>query len=266
VPAEARQPAATALAELGYRNIREEEDVVRPYHSTFLATHERLAPVRVEMHTTLVAGDASAWMRGLWLRAAKQPWRGLEVWSLSPTDYTLAVAVHAYRHRWAHLCQVLDVALILHAERAFIDWGLFVAQAHEAGVASAVRRSLALSASLCAVGAPQEVVRALQPSSVRCLFGDALLARRGVVRPRSRLLTGPYSTLLHLASDDDSARRRTMTWRRFWRPDVGAHGGAVSRVRSSLRRAGRLCVQGVVALTPRSVTEWLPAHSASSSP
>lgn len=130
-------------------------------------------------------------MNRLWARVQLRRWRGLDLWDLSPADLVLAHALHAAHHRWSHLCHLLDLALSVRAEGGRLDWAAVVAQAEEASVAAAAGRSLALAHDLCAADVPPGVLRNLRPRGWRRLLADAMLARRGVIRPHTLLLASP---------------------------------------------------------------------------
>jgi hypothetical protein len=261
VPEDSGRCATMTLGELGYRYAPDVRRHDRPVHLKFCAGDERPLVPRVELHTRLVADDTSAWMERLWGRAEQRAWRGLNVWALSPVDLTLALTQHARRHGWAHFCHLVDIALAVRAEGERLDWELLVAQAREASIASSVRRSLVLAVSLCGIVAPAPAIRALDVARARCLLGDALLSRRGVLRPRSDLVVGPYSGLLDLISDDDGARRRAILWRAVWRPAPGGQGIAGRPAWSLLRKAWRLGIQGTVAFRPFGARELPVAAS-----
>jgi hypothetical protein len=241
VPVAAMPAAARALADLGFH-----PDPAEPSGGwdgrqiELVATGERWWVRRIDLHLRLVAADGSHWMHRLWERAERRRWRGLDLWDLSPVDLVLAQAVHAAHHRWGHLCHLLDVALVVRAEGGRLDWDAVVAQAAEASITAAAGRSLALARELCAANVPPGVLRAMRPGGRRRGFADAVLARRGVIRPRARLLGGPYASLLDIAAGDGCGQRR-------------APAGSAPR-RGLLRTAALVGVQAAVAMSSRTWT------------
>jgi hypothetical protein len=236
VPGAARAAALRALADVGFHpDAGEPADGLDGRHVGMVPSGERWWVRRLDLHHRLLAGDASPWMSRLWERAGRRRWRALDLWDLAPADLLLALAVHAAHHRWSHLCHLLDVALAVRAEGGRLDWNAFVEQAAEASAAAAAGRSLALARELCAADVPAGVLRAMRPRGGRRLLADAVLARRGVVRPHPRLLGGPYARLLDAAAGDGCGQRRV--------PPGQAHR------RGPLRTAALIGLQTAVAVT-----------------
>jgi hypothetical protein len=193
VPGAALPAAVGALMDLGFHLApSERQSGIDGRHVEMVAAGDRWWVRRLDVHHRLVAAGASRWMDRLWERAGRRTWRGLDLWDLSTADLLLAQALHAAHHRWAHLGHVLDVAMVVRAEGGRLDWSTTAAEAAEMSVgAAAAGRSLALAHELCGADVPPAVLRALRPNRPRRNLADVVLARRGVVRPRARLLGGP---------------------------------------------------------------------------
>lgn len=251
VPEPSMRPATGVLLGMGYRlSLERSEFDSRSIHVAFVAADPGRWTERLELHQRVVDVDSSSWMEGLWRRAERRGWRGLEITVLSATDTALTLSVHAFRHLWGHLSHVLDLAMAVRVDGDRIDWDLLVTQALEARIGQAVGRSLALAASLCAIAVPHSVLLRLERAGPRRMLAGALLSRRGVIRPRPPLLWGPYAALIRLASDDHPARRRIILGRVARRCDRGRSGVAATRLWGLLGRTMRLGAQTLAAIRP----------------
>jgi hypothetical protein len=172
-----------------------------------------------------------------WERLRAMTLQGHDVPALVPEDLLLALCVHGTKHVWERLAWVLDIALLLQAERE-LDWDVVVARA----VALRARRALALGVTLA-----RDLLDAPAPAAAGCEPGLAAAAVRHMLGRRHGLAG---RCRFHLAARDGLvARARYLTgiltpterdWA-WWTPPAGLRGALylLRPVRVLLNNVGR---------------------------
>lgn len=235
------------LRQLGYERDSSEAAERVAHHHSYLPRRPGLWLPRIEVHHHLLGSGDERWLEGLWQRVGPRRWRDTTVLDLAGVDLVLFLAVHATSHGWAHLCHLLELGQALECEGTALDWPATEREAAAVSMASLLELSVFLAVSACHAPPP-----AGWPGtrSARATVSRLMLRRRGLIRPRTGLLAGPYMTMLRAAADDDPVRRCRRLRDAVWPLPVNGHRHSrVSLLDRAAGRAARLARQVTIAAT-----------------
>lgn len=179
-------PAArAALSDLGYRQRRTIgfKALTHEFHDPAWGRGDEPDHVRLELHWALWADSRHRLgTDGLWARAVPSTLIGRPIRTLSLEDMLLHLAIHrtrsALRLRW-----VVDVAELLRAEGASLDWDAHLDRARRAGGRTASWVVLDLARRLLDAPVPDEVLASLEVHGPKRAILERTCGRRALFRP-----------------------------------------------------------------------------------
>ena len=114
--------------------------------------------VDLDLHWRLIQGfkARSLDMEGIWRRAAKAPFWGGEVPTLSAEDLAVSLCLHAAHHGWQQLSQMCDLAQLFQVHPR-LDWGIVCSHLGDSNTRRMVYVSLRLLRTHWEAEIPEEL-------------------------------------------------------------------------------------------------------------
>lgn len=112
---------------------------------------------------------------GLWARASRRPFNGVEVLGLAPEDEWLVLCAHGAKERWPTLKFVADVAVFLDSHPD-LDWDQIRSRARAQGLARLVVIGIRLANRLVDLPVPEELGDWLKEDKAGCALADKCAA------------------------------------------------------------------------------------------
>jgi hypothetical protein len=178
--------AVAALTARGYRHLAHERTLdyeLRHANAACFVPAGR-ATWPVDLHWDLIGWSAGTGPRtldadGVWDRAEPAARGGPATRVLAPDDLLLYLALHlAVHHPLDGLVWRLDLALLLRAHGAGLDWAGAVARARASDAASPLYFALASVQATLGAAAPPDALAALRPRGPRGAWLERLSRRR----------------------------------------------------------------------------------------
>jgi len=126
-------------------------------------------------------------MNEFWKRTAATDWNGMSMRTFAAEDLLLALCIHGWKHAWARLIWVSDVAQLI-VQNPALDWRALLARAKECGVERILILGVSLAHELLGSPLPDALSRKAQPdAALRHLLDQARqgLSERTVVSYRN---------------------------------------------------------------------------------
>jgi hypothetical protein len=208
------------------------------------------SPIVVELHSRLesLAGMSSGWLAESWRRRERRALGDLDACVLHPEDMLTHLVVHSSRyHRFeCGVRPLVDIGLLIHAERARLSWPDLMATWRREGVETWALLTLALARDLAGAPIPAGVVTRFHD---RPGFAELETLARRQVLGAGRSLPGGMERLLSPAPGDGTTWliHRLTTW--YWKGPAG-HRRAPGEV---LREAARRMRHDLLCTLPRYV-------------
>jgi hypothetical protein len=181
---EAVPAARAALAALGYRHDEAApfEALHHPYHDPQYYRATPAGEVCLELHHGL--WSARYWDRddGCWDRRVEAQLGGATVRVLSAEDTLVHLAIHRARSPF-RLRHLVDVAELLRAREAALDWDLVLGATRRSAARTAMHVSLELAARVLGAPAPAGVIDALGVGPLKRRVLERTCGTRVVFRP-----------------------------------------------------------------------------------
>jgi hypothetical protein len=174
--------ARDVLVELGYESVfplrpEQEASYLRARYAYELQREDGLVDVELHWEVAPRYFGFQLDIARLWTRLEAVTLNGERLWSLAPDDLLLALCVHGVKHRWERLLWVCDVAEIVRARGAEIDWDALLRRARLLGRGRALGSGLYLARCLLEAQLPGQVERWVEADSgLRELGQQSLLA------------------------------------------------------------------------------------------
>jgi hypothetical protein len=149
---------------------------------------------QVEIHWQIVPAQLGLTFEfeRLWSRTKFLPMGGSQLPVLSPEDALLVVSVHGFKHLWACLKWVSDVANILSSPEE-LDWIYIVSEAERIGAMRIVLVALSLADQMCHSCLPDPIRVRLSRDSVASAIAGEIVRNyspgHSLSRMKARLLT-----------------------------------------------------------------------------
>ncbi|HKY03662.1 MAG TPA: nucleotidyltransferase family protein [Blastocatellia bacterium] len=216
--------AKTLMEGLGYRPgfelTRAQEAAYLRYHCEHLFKH-KTDNTLVEIQWGIAPRFFSLELdyEGLWARREPARVAGRQVFTLSPDDLLLVLAIHGGKHLWTTLEWVCGVAETIRAHAERIDWRQVTSHAEKIGAARLFFMGLALARDLLGAELPPEVCRRIDRSAKVTRL--AARARATLLSPIDRRAGEVQTALFHLRSRERLADRLRYCLRLTTTPTVG---------------------------------------------
>ena len=197
---------------------RQEASRLRRHHEyAFVRADDR---VFVEIHWGVTKSVASFPIdfEHLWRHRQTISLLGTPISSFSPEDLLLILCVHGYKHRWTHLNWICDIAQLIHAHAASMNWHRVMRQAACSGGERILFVGLLLAKELLEAQVPKAVLTQMQADSAAKWLAMQVCER--LFSRTDQGLGGLEQAIYHLRMRERLSDRLNYFFRHFLRNDL----------------------------------------------